>query len=700
MRIMILFLVGLLLGGCQNSTKRINPPRAEKIKKELKIHGHTRIDNYYWLKERTNPEVIAYLEAENEYTDSILKHTELLQEQLYEEIVGRIKQTDESVPYFKNGYYYYTRYESGKEYPVYCRKKSSLDAQEEVMLNVNECAEGYDYYHVRGLNVSPDNRYLAFGVDTLSRRKYTIHIKDLSKNSILEDDIQNTTASAVWANDNKTIYYTRKDDAMRPFKIFMHKIGDTTAEDKEIFHENDATFVVNVWKSKSDRYIFITSISTLSTESRFLQTDKPGDDFMLIIPREQDHEYYVEHYGNNFYIKTNFQAKNFKLVKTPVSEPGKENWIDVVPHRDDVLLEKIEVFKEFLVLQERKDGLTQLRIRSWGESDDYYLEFDEPAYTAYIGINPEFDTPQLRYKYTSLTTPTSTFDYNMKNKSKTLLKQVEVVGDFNPADYTTERLYAVADDGIKIPISLVYRSALKDHDSNPLLLTGYGSYGSSNNPRFNSARLSLIDRGFIFAIAHIRGGEEMGREWYEEGKLLKKRNTFTDFIACAEHLINNEYTRPDQLCAIGGSAGGLLIGAVVNMRPELFKAVIAAVPFVDVITTMLDPDIPLTTMEYDEWGDPNKKEYYNYILTYSPYDNVSAQDYPAMLVTTGLHDSQVQYWEPAKWVAKLREYKMDQNVLLLKTDMESGHSGAAGRFERHRMTALEYAFLLDQVGIK
>lgn len=677
------------------------PPVAKIVPKELTIHGHTRVDNYYWLRERDNPEVIEYLKAENAYKDAMMAHTEKLQEKLYNEIIGRIKQTDMSVPYMLRGYLYYTRYEEGKEYPIYCRKKGGEEAPEEVMLNVNDMAEGHDFYAVTGLRVSLDNKLLAFGVDTVGRRKYVIQVKNLETGEILPDQMEVTTGSAAWANDNKTLFYTKKDPTtLRAYKVYKHMLGTDPANDDMVFHEADETFSCYAWKTKSDRYIFIGSFQTLSSEYRYLDADNPGGDFKIIQPRERDHEYDVDHYGDKFYIRTNLNAKNFKLVETPVNRTRKRYWKDVIPHRDDVLLENIEIFKDHLVVQERKQGLRELRIINWADRSEHYIAFEEPTYTLYISTNPEFDTPWLRFGYSSLTTPNSTYDYNMVTKERKLLKREEVVGDFDPANYQSEWLWAEARDGTKVPISLVYRKDLRKEGPQPLLLYGYGSYGASMNPYFSSVRLSLLDRGFIYAIAHIRGGQEMGRQWYEDGKLLKKKNTFTDFIDCAEHLIKEGYTNSDQLFAMGGSAGGLLMGAVLNMRPDLWKGVIAAVPWVDVVTTMLDDSIPLTTSEYDEWGNPNDKEYYDYMLSYSPYDNVEAKDYPAMLVTTGLHDSQVQYFEPTKWVAKLRAMKTDDNPLILDVDMASGHGGTTGRFKRHKRTALEYAFMLDLLGIK
>ncbi len=692
----------LILGsvGCKKAEVSPKPPVAEKIRQELTAHGQTRVDYYYWLRERENPKVIEYLKAENDYLKAVMKPTETLQETLYQEIVGRIKQTDMSVPYRSQGYYYYTRFEEGKEYPVYCRKKGSLEAAEEVLLDVNTLAEGHAYFHVPGLTVSADNNLIAYGTDAVSRRLYTIHFKNLTTGETLPDEIPNTVGQAAWASDNKTVFYTLKDTTtLRPFKVRRHVLGTDPAGDRDVFIETDETFNAHVYKSKSKKFLIIACDSTLSTEYRFLDADNPDGEFRLIQPRERDLEYSVEHFQDKFYIRTNYQAKNFRLMAAPVDKTTKENWEEIIPHRSDVFLENFELFDNFLVLEERSSGLTKLRLIRWQDKSEHYLDFGEETYTASIGQNPEFETDWLRFDYSSLTTPSSVFDYNMTTKEKKLMKQQEVVGGFNPADYHAERLQATASDGVKVPISLVYKKGLQKNGDNPLLLYGYGSYGASTDPGFSSVRLSLLDRGFIYAIAHIRGGQEMGRAWYEDGKLLKKKNTFTDFIACAEQLIAERYTRPDKLFAMGGSAGGLLMGAVVNMRPDLFRGVVAAVPWVDVITTMLDPSIPLTTAEYDEWGNPNNKEYYDYMLSYSPYDNVEAKDYPALLVTTGLHDSQVQYWEPAKWVAKLRTMKTDRHPLLLYTNMEAGHSGASGRFRRYRETALEYAFFLNLVGI-
>ena len=690
----------IIISNCTKARKT-EPPVAEKIPQELTLHGHTRIDNYYWLNQRDNPKLIEYLEAENAYKDSVLKHTEALQEKLFNEIVGRIKQTDISVPYKESGYFYYTRFEEGGEYPIYCRKKETMEADEEILLNVNEMAKGYDYYSVAGSTVSPDNMLIAFGVDTVSRRKYTVYFKDLTSGELLLDQIPVTAGRAIWANDNKTVFYALKDETtLRPYKIMKHVLGTDVSQDKLVYEEKDETFNTYVGKTRSKKFIIIASSHTLSDEYRFLDADDPGGQFKVIQARERGLEYRIDHYQDWFFIRTNYKAENYRLMETSIHKTAKENWREVIPHREDVLLQGFEVFKDFLVISERIKGLPNLRIIKWEDMSEHYLDFGEETYSASISYNPEFDTDLLRYSYSSLTTPGSVFDYNMNTREKVLLKQQEVLGDFDSANYHAERHYAAARDGTKVPISLVYRKGLEKNGDNPCLLYGYGSYGATMNAGFNSARLSLLDRGFIYAIAHIRGGMEMGRYWYEEGKLLNKKNTFTDFIDCAEYLTSEKFTNPDKLFAMGASAGGLLMGAVVNMRPDLFKGIIAGVPWVDVITTMLDESIPLTTSEFDEWGDPKNQEYYWYMLSYSPYDNVEAKDYPAMLVTTGLHDSQVQYFEPAKWVAKLRALKTDDNILLLHTNMEAGHGGASGRFRRFKETAMEYAFMLDLVGIK
>ncbi len=697
----------------KRNTELLEAPVAEKIPHELTRHGETRIDPYYWMRltdeqkyaedpDEQTRKVKAYLVAENEYTESMLAHTKELQDKLYQEIVERIKKDDESVPYLKNGYWYYIRYEEGNEYPVYCRKKGNLKAQEEILLNVNELAEGYDYFQVAGLNVSPDNKLLAYGEDTLSRRIYTIRVKNLETGEYLDDQIPNTTGGTAWANDNKTLFYTEKNKVtLLSEKIFRHRVGQSGVKDELVYHEKDPSFYIGVYKSKSGEYIIIGERSTLANDYHILKADDPDGNFKQFTPREDIHEYGIEHYKDRFYIATNWEARNFRLMETPESATTKSNWEEVIPHREGVLLEEIELFDNHLVVSERDKGLTQLRIRNMNSGDEHYLDFGEEAYMAYIGTNAEMDSETLRYVYSSLTTPTTVYDYNMNTREKILKKREEIIGGHDPEEYTTERLYATSGDGKKIPVSVVYRNDFKKNGDGPLLLYGYGSYGATIDPYFSSPRLSLLDRGFAFAIAHIRGSQTLGRAWYEEGKMLNKKNTFNDFIDCAEYLIEKKYTTPGRLFAMGGSAGGLLMGAVVNMAPHLFEGVVAAVPFVDVLTTMSDPTIPLTTNEYDEWGNPSEnKTEYEYIKSYSPYDNVSRQEYPNILVTTGFFDSQVQYWEPAKWVAKLREYKTGNNLLLLHTNMDTGHSGSSGRYEKYKETALEYAFMLDLAGIR
>ncbi|WP_394344231.1 S9 family peptidase [Antarcticibacterium flavum] len=682
--------------------KDVTPPQAKKIARELAAHDKIRLDEYYWMNDRENPDVIHYLNSENEYNEYLTAHTKQLQENLFKEMRARIKEDDSSVPYKLNGYWYLTRFEKGKDYPVYSRKKETLDAPEEVLFNVNEMAEGFDYYSLGGLNVSPDNKLVAFGVDTLSRRKYTIQIKNLETGEILPEKILTTTGGSTWANDNKTLFYTKKDEqTLRSNQIYKHILGTDPADDVLVYEEKDETFNTYIYKSKSRKYLIIGSGSTLTSEYRILNANTPEKDFKPFQSRIRGLEYGISHYEDHFYILTNKDgATNFKLMKTSVDHTEAENWEEVVPHREDHLLEDLDIFKDYLVLSERHNGLNKIKITRWDTGESYYLPFDNETYTAYTSINPDFDTNILRYTYNSLNTPTSVVDFNMTTREKNVLKEQEVLGgEFDKDNYTTERIWATAEDGTKVPVSLIYRKGIEKNGKNPLLQYAYGSYGSTIDPYFSSARLSLLDRGFIYAIAHIRGGEYLGRKWYEDGKLMNKMNTFTDFIDVSKHLISKKYTSAEHLYAMGGSAGGLLMGAVANMAPQLYNGIIAAVPFVDVVTTMLDDSIPLTTGEYDEWGNPNDKEYFEYMLSYSPYDNVMAQDYPHMLVTTGLHDSQVQYWEPAKWVAKLREMKTDSNILLFHTNMDAGHGGASGRFEALKEVAEEYAFLLDLEGI-
>jgi oligopeptidase B len=690
------------------------PPKAAIRPHEMTVHGHTRVDNYYWLNERENPEVIAYLEAENQYADACLKHTEPLQEQLFKEITGRIKQDDNSVPVKIRDYYHYTRFEEGKEYPIFCRKKYSLEAQEEVLLNGNVLAEGHAFFEIGEVSLSEDDRLLAYSVDTVSRRIYTVYVKNLVTGELVGEPISGTSGNVVWASDNKTLFYGVKDETLRPYKIMRHRLGTSPNDDVEVYREDDDTFVCYISKTKSRKYLIINADSTLSSECRILESDHPEMEFRVFQERQPDMLYGIDHYREHFYIQTNADgAKNYKIMRTPLGQTEKSHWEEVVAHREQVMIEGFTIFDKFFVIEEREEGLVKIRVKSWDGDTDYYIDFGEPTYTAGVGANPDFDAVTLRFSYNSMTTPSSVFEWDMEKRTKTLLKRQEIVGGYNPEDYVTERLMAPSHDGVLVPISIVYKKTKvvepvetpTEHGSGPstgsgtlgrpLVLYGYGSYGSSMDAYFSLARLSLLDRGFIWAIAHIRGGEEMGRQWYEDGKMLNKKNTFLDFIACAEYLVKSGYTSPEKMFAMGGSAGGLLVGAVTNMRPDLWRGVIAQVPFVDVVTTMLDESIPLTTGEYDEWGNPNEKQYYDYMLSYSPYDNVEAKDYPAMLITTGLHDSQVQYWEPAKWAAKLRALKTDKNPLYLKTEMDYGHGGASGRFEGYKEVVLEYAFMLD-----
>lgn len=681
----------------RNMTSRIEaPPVAKVIPKTIEQHSHIRVDNYFWLNERDNPDVLEYLSAENHYADAVMAHQKGLEESLFEEIKGRFKQTDLSVPYKLDDYFYYTRFEEGKEYPIYCRKHETLAAAEEIMLEVNELAKGHEYFAIGGLSISFQQDLLAYAFDSQGRRVYTIHFKNLKTGELLPDVIPNVTGNMAWANDNRTLFYSKQDEGtLRSHQILRHTLGSDRSDDPLVFEEEDDTFSTGVFKTKSKKYLMISSHQTIASEYRYLKADSPLSEFRVFLPRERGHEYDIDHYQDAFFIRTNWQAKNFRLMKTALEHTERDHWEEVIPHRDEVLLEGFELFREHLVVEERKEALIHIRVIPWKGQTGHELDFGEPVYVAGLGENPDFNTSILRFGYTSMTTPNSVYDYDMNTRAKTLLKQEEILGGFDQTYYQTERLWATAHDGLRIPISIVYRKGLSRHEVNPVLLYGYGSYGASMDPGFSAARLSLLDRGFIFALAHIRGGEELGRVWYEHGKLFHKKNTFEDFIACAEFLISERWTSSDNLFAMGGSAGGLLMGAVINMRPELFKGVVAQVPFVDVVTTMLDSSIPLTTGEYDEWGDPNQKEYYDYMLSYSPYDNVESQNYPHLLVTTGLHDSQVQYWEPAKWVAKLRQVKTDSNRLILKTNMDAGHGGASGRFRRYKELAYIYSFLLD-----
>ncbi len=682
---------------------KIQPPVAKIVPKILEKHGDKRIDNYYWLNERENPEVIEYLTKENEFYQKSTAHTKALQDDLFLEMKARIKEDDSSVPYLYNGYYYITRYETGKDYPIYARKKGSLEAVEEIMFDCNEMAKGQSYFNLSGISVSEDNKWVAFGVDLVSRRQYTIQIKNIETGEILPVKLENTTGGSTWASDNKTLFYTRKDpQTLRSDKIYKHTLGTDATLDPIVFHEKDDTFSTFVYKEKSKKYIVIGSSSTLTSEYKILEANNPNGEFRIFQKRTRGLEYSISHYGDSFYIVTNKdKATNFKLMKTPEGKTTSENWTDLIEHRKDVLLEGIDIFKDYLVVEERSNGLNKIQIRPWSGVGAYYLPFAIETYTAYTTTNVDFDTEILRYGYQSMATPSSIIDFNMRTQEKKILKEQEVLGGkFDKNNYIEERVWATATDGTKVPISMVYRKEIQKDGKNPLLLYAYGSYGATMDPYFSSTRLSLLDRGFIYAIAHIRGGEDLGREWYENGKLLHKKNTFTDFVDCSKFVIAEKYTSTAHLYAEGGSAGGLLMGAIVNMAPELYHGVIAQVPFVDVITTMLDDTIPLTTGEYDEWGNPNEKKYYDYMLSYSPYDQVKAQNYPNMYVSTGLHDSQVQYWEPAKWVAKLRVLKTNDTQLFLDTNMDAGHGGASGRFEALKELAKEFAFLLDLEKIK
>lgn len=676
------------------------PPEADVRKTELTAHGHTRIDNYFWLRDRNDRNVLEYLRAENDYLDAVMADTKPLEAKLYQEIIARIKQDDSSVPFTENGQVYYTRYEEGQQYPYYCRRRDQAGSVEEVMLDVNQLAKGHTFCAVPGVKVNRSNNLAAFAVDTVGRRIYTLRVKDLASGEMLSDHILTVTDNFVWAEDGQTLFYTRQDpETLRPYQIYRHMLGSDAGTDALVYEEKDDTFRCSIRKSRSKKYLLIESTHTLSTEYRFLDANKPLGDFQVFEPRRRDHEYSVDHLGDDFYVRTNDQAKNFRLVKTKVATTTQENWQEVVPHRQDVLLERFSLFSQFLVLEERRRGLTHVRIIPWSGAEEHELDFGEPAYSVFAAPTPEPDTAVLRFGYTSLTTPWSVYDYDMNTRGRTLRKRQPVLGDFDPANYVTERLTVNARDGAEVPISVMYRKGISRSGKNPCLLYGYGSYGITCEPTFRMELLTLVDRGFVFSIAHIRGGQELGRQWYEDGKLLKKMNTFTDFIDCAEFLVKDRLADPHRLFAKGGSAGGLVMGAVTNMRPDLFTGVIANVPFVDVVTTMLDDSIPLTTAEYDEWGNPRHREYYEYMLSYSPYDNVVAKDYPNLLVTSGLHDSQVQFWEPTKWVAKLRTMKTDKNLVLLKTDMGSGHGGASGRFERFKLIAIEHAFLLRLAGI-
>jgi oligopeptidase B len=698
------------MSSCSNN---ILPPDVKKNPKDMQTHGHVRTDNYYWMRltdEQKSAEkyddqtqnVVDYIGKETEYLENSLKHTKPLQKTLYDEMVGRIKKDDESVPYFENKYYYYSRYEEGKEYPIYCRKYKSLKNDEEIILDVNILAEGHDYFAIGGMSISPNNQWLSYGVDTLSRRYYNIYFKNLVSGNVLEQTIPNTSGGAAWANDNSTVFYTSKNKVtLLGEKIFRHKIKTDYKEDVLMYFEKDETYYNGVYRSKSGQYIIIYNSSTLVSDYHILNANEPDGQFVNFSPRGKKHEYDIQHYENYFYIISNKEAPNNRLMRTKISATGISNWEEVIAHRKDVHLLGLEIFKNHLVFSERKDGLRAIRIKNMISGDDRYIDFEEGTYSAYISTNEEYDSNILRYSYSSMLTPSSVYDYNMDTQDKKLLKQSEVIGKgYDQSLYDAETIYATARDGEKIPVYLVYRKDLKKEGPQPLLLYSYGSYGSTSDPYFSSARLSLLDRGIIYALTNVRGSQIFGRQSYEDGKLLKKKNTFYDFIDAGKHLVNKKYTSPDQLFCSGGSAGGLLISAVVNMEPDLWKGAITAVPFVDVVTTMLDSSIPLTSNEWDEWGDPREEEYYHYMLSYSPYDQIEKKKYPNILVTSGFFDSQVQYWEPLKYVAKLRDFWEGNNKLYLYMNMDAGHGGKSGRFKIYKEIALEYAYLLDLVNIK
>ncbi|MGV2829270.1 S9 family peptidase [Myxosarcina sp. GI1(2024)] len=680
-------------------TQQTTPPIAAKHPHELVTHGDKRIDNYYWLRQQENSQVIAYLKAENDYTAAKMQHTEGLQKSLYDEMLSRIKETDLSVPYRIKDYFYYSRTEEGKDYSILCRKYQSLDAAEEILLDQNELAAGKEFFSLGVSSISPNQQILAYSTDTTGAEQYTLFFLDLATKELYSETIANTYYSFAWGNDDRTVFYTKVDDTNRPYQLWRHVLGSDSSRDVLVYQENDEAYYLDVGKTRSRAYILLELGSQITSEVHYLDADNPDGEFQLFQPRQLGVEYSLEHHQDRFYILTNEEAMNFKLMATPVNSTDKTNWKTIIPHREEVMLEEIDAFANHLVIYERQGGLPTARIQTLATGGMRDLTFPEPTYSFSGGNNPEFDTTKFRFAYTSMVTPSSVFDYDLETGEKELKKETEVLGGYDRTLYASERLYATTSDSTKVPISLVYKQGIAKNGNNPLWLTGYGSYGYSYPVTFSSLRLSLLDRGFVFAIAHVRGGEEMGRKWYEDGKFLQKKNTFTDFIACAEHLIAEKWTDRDRLVISGGSAGGLLIGAVINLRPDLFKAVVADVPFVDVLTTILDTSLPLTILEWEEWGNPNQPEYYDYIKSYSPYDNVTATDYPAMLITAGLNDSRVKYWEPAKWTAKLRELKTDNNLLLLKTNMSAGHGGASGRYEALKEIALEYAFVLDRLGI-
>jgi len=698
----IILAIFIVITGCNMKNSKLEEPKAEKINKVLSIHGDDRIDEYYWLSNRGDTKVIDYLNSENQYREDFMKDYKTLENDIFKEIKSRIKEDDSSVPYFDNGYFYYTRYEKDKQYPIYCRKKGSLNSDEEILIDANIMSEGHEYFRVGDIEISPNNKLMAYSIDTVSRRIYTIYFMDLETRKISEKSIPNTSGSITWANDNKTVFYNLKDlKTLRTERVMKYNLN-TEGSEKEIYYEADETFSVYSYKTKSDKFIVIGSSATLSQEYRYINADNPDGEIKLFQERVNGLEYSISHFQDKWFVTTNKDdAINFKVMTCSESITGSENWVDYIKHREDVLLGGVEVFDDFLVVSERKNGLRRIDIRPWNGKGRHFINFDEETYSIYLSSNPQMETKKLRYNYSSMTTPNSVIEYNMVTKEKKVLKETEVLGDkFDKNNYQSKRVWATARDGKKVPISLVYRKDMFNEGQNPLLLYGYGSYGITNSASFSSVRLSLLDRGFVYAIAHIRGSQYLGRAWYDEGKMFKKKNTFYDFIDAGKFLVKQEYVNEDKLFAMGGSAGGLLMGAISNMAPELFKGIIAGVPFVDVITTMLDEDIPLTSLEYDEWGNPNNKDSYDYMLSYSPYDQVGNKDYPAMFITTGYHDSQVQYFEAAKWIARLRDRRTNDEPLLMYCNMDAGHGGASGRFEAYRETAMEYAFFISLLNDK
>jgi oligopeptidase B len=672
----------------------MQPPHAAKLAHQIEIHGDPIVDDYFWLRDRENPQVMEYLNAENEYTEQVLQPHAELRERLFQELKARVKEDDNSVPVKKDDYYYYSRVAAGQQYSIHCRKKGDLDSPEEIILDENRLAEGKPYFQLGTFSISPNHQLLAYAEDTDGSETYTLRIKNLATGELLPESIANTYYSLEWVNDNQTFYYTVLDENLRPYRLYRHTLGESIERDELIYEEQDSQFFVGCDKSRDDRYIFLTTNGKITSEEYFVSADDPHGTFSIVTPRQKGHEYSVSHHDGSFYILTNDNAQNFRIMRTLVSQPQQQYWEEYIAHDPDRLIEGIDEFKDYLIISERYQGLGQLRAIELQNQASHYLEFDDPTYLVFGASNWEYDTQTFRFGYTSLVSPMTVFEYDLRSRSKTILKQNEIPGGYDPNQYHSERIFARSHDGVEVPISIVYRQDFKRDGTQPLYLYGYGSYGASLDPGFSTNRLSLLDRGFVYAIAHIRGGSELGRHWYESGKFLQKKNTFLDFVACAEHLIAEKYTSAGNIAIAGGSAGGLLVGATINLKPELFKAAIAQVPFVDVLNTMLDADLPLTQLEYDEWGNPADEEYYRYIRSYSPYDNVEAKAYPHLLITAGLNDPRVTYWEPAKWTAKLRDLKTDDNLLLLKTNLDSGHGGASGRYEYLKDIALEYTFLL------